>query len=258
MIQTIDSLQKRSLLEVTQSQRYTLQNVVMEFMTEVTIRALANEINNDNRSTSLLPRQSLFFFNSLAIYPGSSPTYVRSSTVIDADKDNWISKYGSDLLKEMLKSGDKSNTQYAIERLEIDYPGFKIIEERGIEQVDTPPSYCLEACRAIEGSYCGQYRYSSSTYYLTIDKYLGSYQIAKEIVSPNREIKQKIEIEKLFEPDELFEPEESISEEKETWIFLNGLIVMLNVIMESNYPQPSIDPISISVKKIPVFPKLEG
>jgi WD40 repeat protein len=77
LIQTIDSLQKRSLLEVTQSQRYTLQNVVMEFMTEVTIRVLANEINNDNRSTSLSPRQSLFFFNSLAIYPGSSPTYVR-------------------------------------------------------------------------------------------------------------------------------------------------------------------------------------
>jgi hypothetical protein len=147
---------------------------------------------------------------------------VRSSTIIDTDKDNWISQYGSELLKEMLKSGYKSNTQYAIERLAIDYPGFQIVEDRNIEQVDTPPSYCLEACRTVEGSYCGQYRYASSTYYLTIDKYLGSYQIAKEIVSPSREIKQKTEFEKLFEPSELLKPEESISEEKEDWIFLNG------------------------------------
>jgi WD40 repeat protein len=77
LIQTIDSLQQRSLLEVTQSQRYTLQNVVMEFMTAAMIQSLITEINNDCLSASLSPPQSLFLFHNLALYPASSPTYVR-------------------------------------------------------------------------------------------------------------------------------------------------------------------------------------
>jgi WD40 repeat protein len=68
IVQTIDSLQQRALIEVTQAQRYTLQNVVMEFMTGATIRELVTEIGDDGE---------LFFFNSLALYPASSPTYVR-------------------------------------------------------------------------------------------------------------------------------------------------------------------------------------
>ncbi len=77
LVQTIDSLQQRSLLEVTQGQRYTLQNVVMEFMTGATIRELVSEITTDNLDESLDPQPELFFFNSLALYPASSPTYVR-------------------------------------------------------------------------------------------------------------------------------------------------------------------------------------
>jgi WD40 repeat protein len=68
IVQTIDSLQQRSLIEVTQGQRYTLQNVVMEFMTGATLRELAAEIGGDGEQ---------FFFNSLALYPASSPTYIR-------------------------------------------------------------------------------------------------------------------------------------------------------------------------------------
>jgi WD40 repeat protein len=77
LVQTIDSLQQRSILEVTQGQRYTLQNVVMEFMTGATIRELVGEIDNDNLCEPLAPQQELFFFNSLALYPASSPTYIR-------------------------------------------------------------------------------------------------------------------------------------------------------------------------------------
>jgi NB-ARC domain/WD domain, G-beta repeat len=77
LVQTIDSLQQRSLLEVTQGQRYTLQNVVMEFMTGATIRELVGEITNDALSEALAPQQELFFFNNLALYPASSPTYIR-------------------------------------------------------------------------------------------------------------------------------------------------------------------------------------
>jgi WD40 repeat protein len=68
LVQTIDSLKQRSLIEVTQGQRYTLQNVVMEYMTGATIRELATEIGRDGE---------LFFFNSLALYPASAPTYIR-------------------------------------------------------------------------------------------------------------------------------------------------------------------------------------
>jgi WD40 repeat protein len=68
IVQTIDSLQQRSLIEVTQGQRYTLQNVVLEFMTGAVIRELAIELSSDNE---------LFFFNSLALHPASSPTYIR-------------------------------------------------------------------------------------------------------------------------------------------------------------------------------------
>jgi len=60
-IQTIDSLQQRSLLEVTQGQRYTLQNVVMEFMTGATIRTLVGEITNDALDEPLALQQELFF-----------------------------------------------------------------------------------------------------------------------------------------------------------------------------------------------------
>jgi WD40 repeat protein len=68
LLPAIDSLQQRSLIEVTQSQNYTLQNVVMEFVTAALTEELTTEIAQD---------RELFFFNSLALYPASSPTYVR-------------------------------------------------------------------------------------------------------------------------------------------------------------------------------------
>jgi WD40 repeat protein len=76
LVQTIDSLQQRSLLEVTQGERYTLQNVVMEFMTGAMIKELVRELADTYLSTKLSIEQQ-FFFNSLALYPASSPTYVR-------------------------------------------------------------------------------------------------------------------------------------------------------------------------------------
>jgi WD40 repeat protein len=77
LMQTIGSLQQRSLLEVTQGQRYTLQNVVMEFMTGATIRELVAEMTSTELPQQLSSSTELFFFNSLALYPASSPTYVR-------------------------------------------------------------------------------------------------------------------------------------------------------------------------------------
>ncbi len=77
VIETINSIQQRSLLEVIQGQRYTLQNVVMEFMTAGMIRELVEEITTDCRLEPLALLDGLFFFNGLALYPASSPTCVR-------------------------------------------------------------------------------------------------------------------------------------------------------------------------------------
>jgi WD40 repeat protein len=77
VVEMIDSIQQRSLLEVTQGQRYTLQNVVMEFMTAAMIRELVEEITTDLQLEPVAPLQELFYFNYLALYPASSPTYVR-------------------------------------------------------------------------------------------------------------------------------------------------------------------------------------
>jgi hypothetical protein len=133
----------------------------------------------------------------------------------------------------MLNSGYKSNTQYAIERLAIDYPGFELIDDRDIKRVDTPPNYCLEACRSIEVSYCSQYKYISSKYYMTIDNYLEKYQIAKEIKHPeacpsskdDRAIANSQSLDELFGLDRKMLDEEVVCESIETkndWIFLNG------------------------------------
>lgn len=58
---SLDSLKSRSLIEVTQSESYTLQNVVMEFMTEATIRELAAEIVGDRNAffLTILPSTPL-------------------------------------------------------------------------------------------------------------------------------------------------------------------------------------------------------
>lgn len=92
-------------------------------------------------------------------------------------KENWIFKYGSDLLQQSLKAGYKCNDGYLAERLAFDYPGF-IINDRKYLKVDTPNEICFQACANYERAHCSADR---ENHYLTIDDYLGKYQLIKLI-----------------------------------------------------------------------------
>jgi hypothetical protein len=73
---TIDSLKSRSLVEITQAESYTLQNVVMEFMTEATIRELSVEILGDK----VLGADNAFFLTtSASTLPVPPPTFALSN-----------------------------------------------------------------------------------------------------------------------------------------------------------------------------------
>jgi hypothetical protein len=110
------------------------------------------------------------------------PSCVSSIFAIDIfikTKENWISKYGSDLLQQSLKAGYDCNDGYLAERLAYEYPGFKI-NDRKYNKVDTPIEVCLNACLEYEYAHCSSYQ---SNYYITIDNYLGKYQLIKPIAS---------------------------------------------------------------------------
>ncbi|MFM2430597.1 MAG: hypothetical protein RLZZ511_1810 [Cyanobacteriota bacterium] len=68
----IDSLKSRSLIEVTQNESYTLQNVVMEFMTDATIRELSTELTDSKR-------YAFFLTTSASTPPAPPPTFALSS-----------------------------------------------------------------------------------------------------------------------------------------------------------------------------------
>jgi hypothetical protein len=73
---SIDSLKSRSLIEITQAESYTLQNVVMEFMTDAVIRELSTEILGDRN----LAQADAFFLTTFAsIPPVPPPTFALSN-----------------------------------------------------------------------------------------------------------------------------------------------------------------------------------
>ncbi|MCY7368019.1 MAG: WD40 repeat domain-containing protein [Chamaesiphon sp.] len=81
---TVDSLIKRSIVQAIgsnkiiaiksstkpgQHQRYTLQNVILEFTTDKLLKELSLEL--------AVPAEGLFFFNHLPLHPTTSPAYIR-------------------------------------------------------------------------------------------------------------------------------------------------------------------------------------
>jgi hypothetical protein len=120
------------------------------------------------------------------------------------NKEDWIFKYGSNLLQQSFKAGYECNDGYLAERLACDYPGFTI-NDRKYQRVDTPSARCLEACSNYNYAHCSSHQ---ENYYITIDDYLGKYQLIKLIDS-------SIEA----TPVEL--PVGSI-DDKENWIFEHG------------------------------------
>ncbi len=108
------------------------------------------------------------------------PTCIGSIFTIDLfikTKEDWIIKYGSELLQQSLGAGYDCNDGYLAERLVRDYPGFKI-NDRKYTKVDTPSASGLYACLDYEHAHCSSYQ---EKYYITIDNYLGKYQLIKPI-----------------------------------------------------------------------------
>jgi hypothetical protein len=74
---SIDSLKSRSLIEITQAESYTLQNVVMEFMTDATMRELSAELLGDKLLGDKLfaERDAFFLTISASTPPVLPPTF---------------------------------------------------------------------------------------------------------------------------------------------------------------------------------------
>jgi hypothetical protein len=143
-------------------------------------------------------------------------------------KENWIFKYGSDLLQQALKAGYECNDGYLAERLACDYPGFTI-NDRKYPKVDTPDRQCFQACARYEYAHCSSDR---ENYYITIDDYLGKYQLIKLIDT-------------TLEITTLACPLGSI-DDKEDWIFEHGSNLlqqsfMAGYICNDRYLQERID-----------------
>jgi hypothetical protein len=115
-----------------------------------------------------------------------TPSCVASIFNIDIfikNKEDWIFKYGSNLLQQSLRAGYECNDGYLTERLAHDYPGFEI-NDRTYKKVDTPSASCFHACLEYEHAHCSSYQ---EHYYITIDNYLGKYQLIK-LIAPCSEI----------------------------------------------------------------------
>jgi hypothetical protein len=95
----------------------------------------------------------------------------------------WALEYGSNLLQESIIAGYDCNDRYLEERITYEYPGFEIAT-RNYPKVDSPNESCLYACLGYEGSYCSS---NNKNYYITIDNFLGKYQLVK-LIDASREV----------------------------------------------------------------------
>lgn len=148
-------------------------------------------------------------------------------------KEDWIFKYGSDLLQQALRAGYDCNEGYLAERLPRDYPGFTAKDWSKYKKVDTPDEICLYACSDYEHSYCS---IDKKDYYITIDNYLGKYQLVK-LIEPNLKItrvKPQIEFTEISAPlmelnatlkrlsDKYPDPLAEVTDLKREWILEHG------------------------------------
>ena len=157
--------------------------------------------------------------------PGILPQTLRIG-IYAKNKEDWIFKYGSDLLQQALRAGYDCNEGYLAERLARDYPGFTAKEWSKYKKVDTPNEICLYACSSYKHSYCS---IDKENYYITINNYLGKYQLVK-LIDPHLKITRVIpQIEVMASIREsVASIEQSISaiieatDGKEQWIIEHG------------------------------------
>jgi hypothetical protein len=128
------------------------------------------------------------------------------------NKEEWIFKYGSDLLQQALRAGYDCNEGYLAARLALDYPGFTAKEWSKYKKVDTPNEVCLYACSGYEQSYCSL---DKEDYYITIDNYLGKYQLVK-LIDPH------LEIIRVEFPLKAIDSAIAVTDGKKEWIIEHG------------------------------------
>ena len=127
-------------------------------------------------------------------------------------KEDWIFKYGSDLLQQSLKADYDCNEGYLAERLDRDYPGFIAKTFDKYKKVDTPNENCLYACSSYQHAYCS---IDKENYYITIDNYLGKYQLVKRI-DPN------VEITRAKSPIKAVDSAIVVTDDEKEWIIEYG------------------------------------
>jgi hypothetical protein len=127
------------------------------------------------------------------------------------NKEDWIFKYGSDLLQQSLRAGYDCNEGYLAERLLCDYPDFTL-NKWEYKKVDTPSERCLYACEYYEYSYCS---IDKEDYYITIDNYLGKYQLVK-LIDPLAEIVR------VKFPIAVVDSSVAVTDDKKEWILEYG------------------------------------
>ncbi|WP_295616918.1 hypothetical protein [Chamaesiphon sp. GL140_3_metabinner_50] len=103
---------------------------------------------------------------------------VESLSGIDSDKDTWIYTYGSAKLQQARSFDYECDEQYLKERLQAEYPGFKINHASAVKKLDCPPIYAIQESLKWNNAYIAQH--SSKGEVIVIDYYLGKYQIIKK------------------------------------------------------------------------------
>jgi hypothetical protein len=150
-------------------------------------------------------------FSTSSLILGSTDCRFRID-IYTKNKEDWIRKYGSDLLQQSLRAGYDCNEGYLAERLARDYPEFIVREWGKYKKVDTPSEKCLRACDRYKYSYCSS---EKEDYYITIDNYLGKYQLVK-FIDPN------LEITRAEFPIVIMDSSIAVIDDKKEWILEYG------------------------------------
>ncbi|NJR32158.1 MAG: hypothetical protein HC778_03990 [Chamaesiphon sp. CSU_1_12] len=101
---------------------------------------------------------------------------------LNIDKDTWIYTYGSSKLQQVRSFGYECDDRYLKERLKAEYPGFIINRGSVAKKLDFPPLYAIKESLKWNDAYVAK-QYSQGEV-ITIDNYLGKYQITKKTAKP--------------------------------------------------------------------------
>ncbi len=105
-----------------------------------------------------------------------------SSIDIDLDKDSWIYIYGSPDLQQARSMGYECEEPYLKERIKAEYRGFEVARASLVEKIDFPSKYALKQSLKWDNVYVAEYYLKGEV--LTVDKYLGKYQLIKKPSQP--------------------------------------------------------------------------